>query len=466
MPLPTNENKKKKNILPEVPLDEPVLPDPSKQRKQAETSIPDEDDVFRTLSVEEQEQMEIEEQREARGERRPRNRQEYNKLQTKKNRPSTNQDDEPLYKDHKKIRRIDKKEGKIIPTGGRFSRRVSEQQARAVDPRKDSLKVTKLIRAGVLFFMISLFIMGLINTFFPPKVHSDSEIMALAREAVGLRGFPLERGRAFVEDFITRYLTIDPNNRLVASQLEYFYTGEYGDASNVTQSQRNYGNNVRQRVLYPPKVYFMDSPFPYLGRYEVSVYVSDSDGNAGTGTNYSEWRETAHWLSFRVEVYYDKGSDTLRIIKNSLSVIPHYEIGSATKLPAEKAPGTGQKTDSMLVTLTPTIHGYIEAFMDSSRTSHERIIQYVPTNPSLDLVQGYAGAMALDGPPEQSITKKVYTTNNPNEWKVDCTMKIRDTRSKDYVGYTARYIMTIERFSDDTYLVTKFIPHNYIKADK
>lgn len=375
----------------------------------------------------------------------------------------------------KEITRYAIARGEIIPTGGKASKRlVTEKDADKLDKRKDKLVVTKIARMLLVLFLLALFFIGLKNTFFPEKGLNKYDVADIALKVTGVTGFPIEKGKALVEDYMTRYLNIVPNNRLAETQLKFFYNGQYiksvsgsdqinDNQSGLKPSKKNEGSSVvTQRVLYPPKVYKMETVSYYVGRYYVSAYVSGSDGSAGSGTNYSEWRETAHWLTFKIDVYWDQEKDTVALIPDTLSLVPPEEIVSINTIPSADSLGT--KNEKILPDLVPTIHGFIIAFAESNPYNYESLVQYIPKHPDVALTKGFNKTVVLDGTPDQAISKVAYDTDTPGKYKVDVRVFWRDNLSQSYIGYSGHYIMEME-WTGETYTVTSFKPYSF-SADK
>lgn len=363
-------------------------------------------------------------------------------------------DDEPLFTEEDDDKFINKKKKKIIPTGAKASR----VRARDFDSRKNSLLFIKIIRLFVFAFILVLFGLGIKNTYFPVQIYTPEEIEQIALNSVGNTGFPLERGRALAEEFLKYYVSGDVSDLTSTQMLNMFYNGRHSDSgSSVRGNKRNFPE-VKQKAVSDPIMFEEASYFPYSGVYKFSVLMSDSDG-AVLG---ADSKLKAHWMSFSVNVYYDKETDTLSIHPDSPTVIPTYKFATSSIIPFEEPLGDGTINDDMTSVLTPTIDGFIVAYSKVTDSSHNEIDQYIPATQPINLISGFGGEVKISGTPREAIKKTVYNTKDPNEWKVDVRV---NWVSEQVTGvssvYPSRYVMTIQKTSDDVYLVTKFTPYIY-----
>lgn len=362
-------------------------------------------------------------------------------------------DDEPLFTEEDDDKFINKNKKRIIPTGAK----ASKVRARDFDSRKNSLLFIKLIRLFVFVFVLFLFGLGIKNTYFPVQIYTPEEIEQIALSAIGDTGFPLERGRALAEEFLKYYVSGDMSDIANAQILSAFYNGRHSSSSSVSSNKRDF-TEVRQKPLTDPIMFEQASYFPYSGLYKFSILMSDSDG----ATLGSDSKLRAHWMSFAINVYYDKETDTLSIHPDSPILIPTYKVDKSSIIPFEEPLGNGTINDDMVKTLTPTIDGFITAFAKVSDKSHNEINQYIPSTQPIDLISGFGGELKLSGSSKDSIRKTVYNTDDPNIWKVDVKV---NWVSEQVTGvssvYPSRYVMTIQKTSDDVYLVVKFTPYIY-----
>ena len=194
----------------------------------------------------------------------------------------------PDYKEdlekEKESKFVDKKKKKIIPTGGKKSKRDKKKFVRAsdFDERKNKLAKTKVIQFLILSVIFIMFLVGLKNTFFPAHVYTDEQIRQFGAEGAGETGFPKERGRAFVESYISTYLTVDKDREDYNEVLGHFYgVDTYDRKSN--SSNFKHSSDVAQYVIIQPKVFNIELMTDYSAQYKVSAFVSDSSGKEAEG---------------------------------------------------------------------------------------------------------------------------------------------------------------------------------------
>ena len=126
--------------------------------------------------------------------------------------------EEPIYEDSvdkkKKKKFIDKKKKKLKPFGNKVSK---------YDDRKD-IAVAKKVQRGLVIGGILLVVgLGVKNTFFPSHVFTSDDIAQIAKTSVGQTNFPVDKGQAFAEQFITYYVNVDNNVSVSRTMLSYFY---------------------------------------------------------------------------------------------------------------------------------------------------------------------------------------------------------------------------------------------------
>lgn len=358
---------------------------------------------------------------------------------------------------------IDKKNKKIVPFGGKKSKKKKKLvKSSDFDDRKNKLAKTKIMQVSIIFVMIILFLLGLKNTFMPSHVYTDEQIRQFAAEGAGQTGFPEERGEAYVESFMETYLTFDKTKPEYLERLSYFYGQRLSDTEN-SQINSLRGYHAKQHIIIAPRVFEVDLLSEYSAQYKVTSYVSDV-----TGEEAADGKSAGRWLSFAVNVYYDKKGDSLIITPDSPSIIPAYKITNQTSVPQRRALGDGALDREILPALTPTIHGYIEAYAKSSVDSHESILQYISDKDDISLYSGFGGSVKLKGEPSESI-KKVAYTGTDGIYRVDVTVTWVDAKTSKVedlqtdVEYTSRYIMRIIPIADGKYAVSSFVPYTYLK---
>lgn len=364
------------------------------------------------------------------------------------------EEDEPKF--------IDKKKKRLIPFGGKKSKKKRFVKSSDFDDRKNKLAKTKIMQFGIIIFALLLFAIGLKNTFAPSHVYTDDQIRQFAAEGAGQTGFPAERGRFFVENFMESYLSLDKTNPSLMKELSHYY-GE-GELSNSGYSGLNmdWNHDTKQKVLVLPKVTNVELLSDYSAQYEISAYVSSTEGKK------SEGKELAgRWLTFSVNLFYNDEDDSLAITQDSPTIIPNKNIAQHTSVPEAKALGNGEINTEILPAISPTIDGFIESFAKASIESHNSVIQYIDDEDDISLYDGFGGAVELAGDPENSIQKVVYNEGEEgNQFEVDVTVSWIDSSTVDKaakIEYTSRYQMSIRANSEGKFSVTRFVPFTYYK---
>lgn len=363
-------------------------------------------------------------------------------------------DEDNDYRNYDEDKFIDKNEMKIVPIGGKKAR------AKDFDDRKNSITPLKAFRLMLFGTIVSLFVFGIKNTFFPSNVFTAEEISTIARDSVGDTGYPIERGQAFAENFIKAYLNLDNTDVNNKDLLSEFYGGtdtKSGARGNVSLGQ--YIEN-KQKPLTEPKTFEIINTTENSTMYKITTLVSDETGNS-----LSENISTSHWISFAVNVYYDEKTQKMSIPEGNPYIIPSYELDDFNSVPEAFHLGNGEDTsDEQERELFPTVAGFLKAYAISSEENHNDLVQYITEDATSDLYSGFNGTVKLASSDEQSIEYNSYNTDEENTWKLDITVTWKDTKSvNDDSGaiYTSRYVMTITKFGKK-YLVTKFNPYIYI----
>lgn len=357
---------------------------------------------------------------------------------------------------------IDKKKKRLIPFGGKKSKKKRFVKSSDFDDRKNKLAKTKIMQLGIILFALLMFMIGLKNTFAPNHVYTDDQIRQFAAEGAGQTGFPEERGRFFVENFMESYLNLDKTKPELMQSLSYYY-GE-GDLSSSGYAGLNmdWNHDTKQKVLISPKVIDVELLSDYSAQYKVSTYVSNTKGEKVEDKNLA-----GRWLSFSVNLFYNEEEDSMSITQDSPSIIPNKNIGQHTLVPDAKELGDGGVNTDILPAISPTIDGFIESFAKASMESHDSVIQYIDDEDDISLYDGFGGAVELAGDPKDSIQKVVYNEGEEgNQFEVDVTVSWVDSSTVDKdekVEYTSRYQMSIRANSEGKFSVTKFIPFTYYK---
>lgn len=357
---------------------------------------------------------------------------------------------------------INKKKLKLTPFGGKKSKpkgRKNFARAKDFDDRKNSLTLVKITRLFMMIVIVCLFLFGLKNTFFPAHVFTEEDIQNISLQAMGNTGFPMNRGRAFAEQFTGAYFNVNTEDSNTAKTLAYFYNG-VADSSTagITQSGEN-----KQKVLSPPRVFSENAVSENIAYYYVNTLVSSVQGE-----EYNDMGEfVAEWLGLVVTVYFNPETNELSIAKDSPQIIPSYQIGSQTDLPDADVIGTGQENSELYEAMKPTIHGFLKAYGLSSPESHVEIDQYIKKQDDPSLYSGFNGLYAPDENDLDSQNILVYPAtegDDNNEWKAVITLNWVNTRNKESRetnSYRGKYVMTLEKGSDGKYFVTAFRPYVY-----
>lgn len=339
---------------------------------------------------------------------------------------------------------IDYKKKKIKPIGGNKSK-VKDKD---LDDRKNKLNMIFMLRLFIFICIILAFALGIKNTWFPERVYTNNDIANIAVNAIGKTGFPLERGRAFSQEYLYHYLNNTEESRLLLQK--------FGN------DDRQIQNKSQQKAVLIPILFNEETKNNYSGVYKYSVYISDFNGETFDKDNY---KETGHWLSFMVQVYYDSENDSLSAI-DTPTLIPTYIIEKDnSKIPQAEKLGTGEQAEEDVVKeADPTIKGFIKAFMHIDKDNYDEIVQYIPSDKPLALINGFGGTVKLAD--NSNISYKVYKTENANSYIAEVNLKLQNAQTNP-VGsgtiYNAKYILRFEKTSDNKYLVTKFAPYLYFK---
>lgn len=379
-----------------------------------------------------------------------------------------NGDDDPFIEPEPEPERIDKKKKKIIPTGGKKSKRT-KVKASDLDDRKNLATRSRMIRIFLILVVLAIAGLGIKNTFFPKQIYTPEEIDYLVKTSMGQTGFPLERGRQLAEAFVRDLLNDNKENIGRDARLVNMLTGNNVDDGGVSLDFYSKTNGVEQVVLSDPSTYEYDTLTDYLGRYKISTLVASYDeedlktatsgDNAVSVAKAKENLYNMSWVNVNINVYFDKKTGNLSIIRDSVSLLPGYSISDDSNIPPTIDLGNKTKDEEVIPIFRPLINGYFKAYANSSDKSHEEILQYIPNEPDPSLYNGYGGQVELDGDPESAIIYEPYKTDDPNEWKVAVIVRWK-TASGDS-RYTSRFTITVS-MSGDKLLVTKILPYTYI----
>jgi len=370
-----------------------------------------------------------------------------------------NPDYEEDFKKGKEKKFIDKKNKKLIPFGGKKSKKNKKSiKSSDFDDRKNLLAKTKIIRFIIMSIIVIIFLMGLKNTFLPSHVYTDEQIRNFARQGAGQTGFPRERGESFVEGFMESYLTFDRSKPELNDILSYYYGEDNFSKVGYEKMNMRLGTDAKQHIIVGPTIYDVQLLTEYSASFKVSAYVSDTTGEVTDGRSSS-----GRWLSFSVNVYYDEEMDTLSITQDSPTIIPTYRIGKQSDVPKRAPFGNGEVNTEIGPAINPTINGFIEAFAQASISSHESILQYISDKNDINLYDGFGGSVELNGSPETAIKRTIYN-NDDGVYRVDLTVNWVDKKASgndNKVEYVGKYIMRVKPEGDGKYTVSSFVPYTY-----
>lgn len=359
---------------------------------------------------------------------------------------------------------IDKKKKRLIPFGGKKSKKMLVKSS-DFDDRKNLLAKTKITQFSIIAVIFLMFLIGLKNTFMPSHVYTDTQIKQFAAEGAGQTGFPQERGRFFVENFMDAYLTLDKSDPTVLQSLSYYYGKENFSNSAYAGLNMSWSADAKQNVIVPPKVYEINLLTEYSAQYKVSAYVSNVEGEA-----VEENKNSGRWLSFSVNLYYDTEKDSLAITEDSPTLVPHTNIMEQTEVPNAKLSGNGTVNKEIYKAMAPTIDGFIEEFAKASLESHNSVLQYIHDKNDIKLYDGFGGALELNGKPEDAIKKVIYDVGDGNSgiYEVEVTVKWTDAlgnREGKKIDYTSKYQMGVRQDAEGKFAVTYFKPFEYLKPN-
>lgn len=359
---------------------------------------------------------------------------------------------------------IDKKKLKIKPFGGTKSKKNSVARVNDFDDRKNSLTVIKIFRGLMVTVVVGLFVFGIKNTFLPSHVYTQEDITLIAKRAIGQTGFPMNRGRAFAEQFTNAYFEFSSDNEVLSTKINSFYKGKPG--ATAASISRN-GKNV-QTLVSAPVVFSEIAVSDKVANYSVSALATSRDGK----TVGDDGSLVTKWLALNVTVYFDPKTQELSIANDSPQLIPSYGVGDNSNLPSAAKIGTGNPVPDLYDTMGPTINGFLKAYSKSTVENHADIDQYVSAKPDPSLYAGFGGKFRLangEKPLEGNAVQifPVSEEKGNKTWKVLATVAWEDATStdiRDTLSYTGKYVLTIKKSGDNKYYVETFRPYVYSPA--
>lgn len=334
---------------------------------------------------------------------------------------------------------------KIVPIGGKKAK-VKDKD---LDVRKNKLIGVYFLRFFIILIIFGIFGLAIKNAFFPENVYTKQDIQNMIIEYSDNKGFPIDRGRAYAQEFLYNYLN---NTGSVASKQMMGQLTDSKDVQNLGKQLPD--GKMKQQAASQPILFREKVVNDYSAIYDFSVYMTDKDGNTESETS----ELTGTWKSFELNIYYDSNTQKVSIIGNP-NIIPSYAIGNQNSLPREGEIGNGNVNTSVASRMEPTIMGFVKAYAKVTQENHAEIDQYIPSNPPVELVSGFGGTLSISN--NSAVSYKIYDTDTAGEYKVDANITWKDQND---VAFTGRYIITVKETSDKKYLVTKFAPYLFIKG--
>lgn len=352
---------------------------------------------------------------------------------------------------------IDEENLTLEPFGGKRKVRVND-----LDGRKNLRKRSQIVQYIVVGLVLLMVGFSIKSAFFPQESLTADEVATIVAETAGVSDFPVEAGKAFASDFMKAYLTVN-GDALSKEALGYYYNGSLAAADSPNRST---SPGFKQTVVYGPTVYDSKALTPYSARYTVGALVKPEAVRGEAPADNS----SAKWTYFNVNVYYDSASKNLSITPDSPSVIPAVEVGDPNKIPAAKELGTGVLDKAVSDSLKSVIQGFIKGYAVSSPTDHSNLDQYIAADADASLQKGLAKAFTLAGTENDAILYQAFSTADPNVIKVAVTVNWRDSigseKDSNKLEYKSNYVMTLQKQTNEKYLVSKFAPQYYVKSDK
>jgi len=355
---------------------------------------------------------------------------------------------------------------KVKPFGGDSSKKkIKEEQ---FDDRKNIRRKAVAVQAAILVLVTGLVGLGVKNAIFPPDSLSVDEVSAIAMNTVGLTSFPLEGGKGYVKDFMNAFLTVDNSDPEKGKILSYFFNGNQEiDANDVTRfASARYG----QSIISGPTIYEATALSDYSANYTVGAIVKPYT----IGENDQRTYFDAKIEYFSVNVYYDENTKQYSIPRDSPTIIPEIAFKNPDNLPKPATFGTGETDDAITKQIKPLVTEFMKAYAISSSDDFSAIEQYIKSSSEVQLETGLDGKYDFaNGDPSTAIEYVAFAQNPEapsKEYKVQVKVKweqiIGDGESKESIIYNSQYVMTIEKQSNDKFLVTKFAPFYFMRDDK
>lgn len=367
-------------------------------------------------------------------------------------------DDDPYYGEEEEVDEdegIDKENLKIKPTKMKRSVRAGE-----FDTRKNLASRARGVRYISYIIVLTLFILGMKNTFFPPDRYSEEEIRNMARQESNSTGFPIEQGKQVAKDFTKELLTTDGDNQASKERLSRFLDPDSKEKnSDLAAKFISINGKSNQTVIGEPEIFDVLNLSENLATYKVTALVSDDDGQVESKTG--DKKDKTHRVSLYLNMYYDPETNKMSIISDSISLIGNPTLAKDDIVPDAVSLGEEEQEESVIEAMSPTIYGFMEAFADTDINNTDKINQYVSEDADLSVFDGFSGNVILDGNTKDAVQFGVYKSNE-NEWKIFTKVKWKDIQaSNNSISYTSTYTLTIIK-QGDKYLVTKASPYTHV----
>ncbi len=364
---------------------------------------------------------------------------------------------------------VDKKNLKLKP----FGKPKKKARAGDFDARKNMESQRKLYRGIFVAAVLAIVGFGAYQTFWPQQSLNYAEVEEIASVAVGDTGFPTTRGEGFALNFVDSLMNIQPGQESAAKRtaaLSYFFGGT-GDSKAADAAVATVGN-ISQSVVYGPVVLDSSPITANAAAYEIGVLLSTSDADTPVSEGSlgdAEVAESLRWVSFNVNVYYDKAKDSFAVAPNSPTLLPPPSVAPPSVVPAGEP--LGEAVDNAPESIDATVLGFIDGYRQSSKTDFSKILQYIGSNADETLRDGLANRYQFATPddPASSVKMDVYSpggSSDLSELKIDLTVNWQiPTGENSSVTFPSHYVLTLQNTGGSgDYTVTKFAPYYWIEA--
>lgn len=334
---------------------------------------------------------------------------------------------------------LDEKKGKLLPFGSR------KEKVGEFDERKNLKSKAFAVQVGVLTLLAATTGLGLYRVIVPPETYSVEEITAIAQQANGSTGFPVENGEQFARNFIQAYLSSSPSAQLDLSL--------YGAAFS---SERQTSNDYSQSLVYGPELKQTKNFSASSAQYTFEVGLS---GKTAEGAS------SVRWLAYAVNVYYDKGADSFSVVPGSPVAVPSTHVADTKSTPPGinlSDSGKDQEDQALADQVRNTVQQFFVEYTKASAESHEALLQYLIPDPPASLMTGLGGLVHIAGNnPDSAIEIKAWKTRQGVS--VAATVQLETPGDSGSMISKSVYAITLKE-SNGKYLVAKVSPLGYIPA--